>query len=129
MNGSLMYWIATALAALLFAGPAVALLVEYEHFVADMTLLGYPPYFAHILGISKLAAVAVILVPGFARLKEWAYAGMMMDVIGAIVSRLVVQGATPSLLIPIVIGLLVLASWALRPPGRKLVGPKRASSA
>src|SRR2546430_5841961 len=44
-------------------------------FVADViTHLGYPVYLLTILGVWKLAGGVTLLVPGFPRLKEWAYA-------------------------------------------------------
>jgi hypothetical protein len=38
--------------------------------------LGYPLYFATILGVAKTAALAAILTPGHPQTKEWAYAGL-----------------------------------------------------
>ena len=43
-----------------------------------------------ILGVLTLLAVLALLVPGFARVKEWAYAGVMFDLIGAAASHLAV---------------------------------------
>jgi TetR/AcrR family transcriptional repressor of nem operon len=111
------------LAALLFAVPGVALIAGFEHFVSRMTSLGYPDYFGELLGVSKLAAVATILAPGFPRLKEWTYTAMVIDVASAVASRAIVQGAGPLLAVPICIGLLVLTWWALRPMGRRLRPP------
>lgn len=42
---------------------------------------GYPPYFMGLLSIAKILGVIAILVPGFPRLKEWAYAGFAFDLI------------------------------------------------
>jgi len=48
---------------------------------------GISAYFLAFLGIFKISGGQAILAPRLARVKEWAYAGMMVDVIGAIVSR------------------------------------------
>ena len=45
--------------------------------------LGYPAYLHPFIGVAKILAVITILVPGFPRLKEWAYAGLVIDLIGA----------------------------------------------
>jgi len=44
---------------------------------------GYPPYFMGLLSVAKILGVIAILVPGFPRLKEWAYAGFAFDLIYA----------------------------------------------
>ncbi len=119
------YWVATIPAALLFMVPGGALVAGIPHFVTDMAALGYPGYFSMLLGACKIAGATTILLPGLPRLKEWAYAGMMIDVIGAVVSRALVDGGALVVAVPIGIGGLVFASWALRPNGRTLVVPQR----
>jgi hypothetical protein len=57
----------------------------------------------------------VILVPGFPRLKEWAYAGIFFDLTGAAASNASVgdYGAYAfHILAPLVIAGLNVASWA-----------------
>ena len=44
-------------------------------------------YFLTIIGVWKVLGAIAILVPGFARLKEWAYAGIFFDVTGAAASH------------------------------------------
>jgi len=56
--------------------------------VEIFTHLGYPAYLLPFIGIAKLLAVATILAPGFRKLKEWAYAGLVFDLIGALYSHL-----------------------------------------
>lgn len=46
----------------------------------------YPPFFVFTLGIAKICGAIVLLIPGFGRLKEWAYAGFVFDVIFAFIS-------------------------------------------
>ncbi len=45
--------------------------------------LGYPKYIIPFIGVAKVLGVIAILVPGFHRLKEWAYAGLAIDLVGA----------------------------------------------
>ncbi|MDX1941974.1 MAG: DoxX family protein, partial [Saprospiraceae bacterium] len=55
-----------------------------------VTHLGYPEYVLDILGVAKIVAAMVLLVPRFPRLKEWAYAGLTIHIIGAIWSHLAI---------------------------------------
>mgnify|MGYP001548955788 FL=1 len=48
--------------------------------------LGYPMYLSPFLGLAKTLGIIAILVPGFPRLKEWAYAGLFFDITGAMYS-------------------------------------------
>ena len=45
--------------------------------------LGYPLYFIPFIGVAKVFGVAGILIPGHSRIKEWAYAGLTFDLLGA----------------------------------------------
>lgn len=83
--------------------------------------LGYPSYFLVILGIWKLLGAVALVVPRFPRLKEWAYAGVLFDLTGAVAS-LFISGLidVSTAAYPIVMTGVALASWALRPPSRRL---------
>src|SRR6185437_5875026 len=116
----LSYWLTTVPAALLFAIPGVALLTRNPHFALEMARLGYPSYFLTILGVLKILGAFVVLVPQLKRLKEWAYAGMIFDVVGAVFSRIALGDPTVNLIVPLLVGTLVIASWALRPETRTL---------
>jgi hypothetical protein len=43
----------------------------------------FPLYIFKFLAVAKILGVIAILVPGFRRLKEWAYAGFFFDLAGA----------------------------------------------
>jgi hypothetical protein len=45
--------------------------------------LGYPLYFIPFIGVAKILGVAAMLIPGYPRVKEWAYAGLLFDLSGA----------------------------------------------
>jgi hypothetical protein len=85
--------------------------------------LGYPLYFATVMGVAKGLAVAALLVPRLPRLKEWAYAGVFFVYAGAAASHFAVGDPTGKVLTPIVLAVVTLASWALRPPTRRDPGP------
>lgn len=118
---SIAYWTTTVLVAFFMSG-GVAQLMQYRanpHGVVPD--LGYPMYFFAILGVWKILGAITILVPGFPRLKEWAYAGIFFDLTGAAVScaAVGVYGAYAfHVIAPLIIAGLTVASWALRPPSR-----------
>lgn len=56
--------------------------------VALFNHLGYPTYLLPFLGIAKLLGVVAIIIPGFPRIKEWAYAGFVFDLTGAMYSSI-----------------------------------------
>jgi len=61
-----------------------------------------------------------LLVPGFPRLKEWAYAGIFFELTGAAASFVARGEITDDLIAPLVLSGLAVASWALRPQSRTL---------
>lgn len=117
---SLAYWITTGLVAFAFLGGGVFDLIGPPELAAQFAHLGYPAYLMALLGVWKVLGAFTILAPGLPRLKEWAYAGMVFDLSGAVVSHAAVGDAVGELVAPIVLLGLVAASWALRPAGRTL---------
>ena len=115
------YWTTTILVAFFMSG-GVAQLLQYRanpHGVVPE--LGYPMYFFAILGVWKILGAITILVHGFPRLKEWAYAGIFFDLTGAALSCAAVGGYGAygfHVLAPLIIAGLTVASWVLRPPSR-----------
>lgn len=112
------YWSTTTLVAgeLLLGGAWDIMLIPYVRKV--MRRLGYPPYFAVIMGAWKLPGAVTLLAPGLPRLKEWAYAGAVFTYTGAAASHLV-AGDTADAAAPLIFTGLAAASWALRPPARR----------
>src|SRR6185312_8341894 len=121
MNGkNIGYWITTALVALTFLSGGVMDASRNADVQAGMSHLGYPLYFALILGVWKFLGGVAILAPGFARLKEWAYAGIAFDLTGAAFSHASSGDGPGKIITPLVILAIAAASWALRPASRKL---------
>jgi uncharacterized membrane protein YphA (DoxX/SURF4 family) len=114
------YWTTTILGPASFVIGGVLNLTQTDQVVATMHHLGYPAYFASILGAWKLLGAIAIVIPRFPRLKEWAYAGFFFDLTSAAISRAAVGDSAADIVAPLVFLALVLASWALRPASRKL---------
>lgn len=116
------YWVVTAMVAweLAFGATWDFNLVNHGYVHNIMMRLGYPDYIAYILGAGKVLGCIAVLVPGFGRLKEWAYAGTFFNFAGALASHLLAGDQPVSVIAPVIFGALTMASWWLRPASRKL---------
>jgi hypothetical protein len=95
---NILYWSITGIfgAFMLFSAiPDIMVVDEAVTFVTGK--LGYPKYILPFLGVAKTLGVIAIVVPGFPRLKEWAYAGLFFDLVGAAYSGVCVDGLQPSM--------------------------------
>ena len=102
------YWIFTGLfGAMMLASSIPDILVIPQAVDIVSTHLGYPKYFIPFIGVAKFLGVVALLVPAFPRLKEWAYAGFVYDLLGAMYSHISV-GDPPGTWAPIFIGLFIL---------------------
>jgi uncharacterized membrane protein YphA (DoxX/SURF4 family) len=121
---SIAYWTTTILVALPIGSGGVGQMAQFRaspHGVVPV--LGYPMYFFAILGFWKVLGAIAILVPRFPRLKEWAYAGIFFDLTGAAASCAAVGGYGAygfHVIAPLIITVITVASWALRPPSRTI---------
>lgn len=113
------YWILTGLLAAELLTGGVWDVARTHYVVGVVTGLGYPVYLLPIVGVWKLLAVPAVLVPGFGRIKEWAYAGIFFEMSGAAASHAACSQWTEAI-VPLIIAALAMASWALRPPRRTL---------
>lgn len=120
-RNKIIYWIATAWLALGMLSTGIVQLMHTAPETELFTRLGYPIYFLTILGITKILGVAVVLIPTFTLLKEWAYAGFAFTMAGALVSHLVSGSPASDLFGPLLLLLLTLVSRYFRPADRKLV--------
>jgi len=88
---NILYWVFTGLFAAGMLFSAIPNILVTKDSVDFMTgFLKYPEYIIPFLGVAKLLGVITILIPGFPRLKEWAYAGLLFDLVGAVFSILAV---------------------------------------
>lgn len=122
------YWVTTVFGPASFVIGGVLHLMLTPDVVATLHHLGYPTYFALILGLGKLLGAVAIVIPRFPRLKEWAYAGFFFDLTSAAFSRAAVGDSASDIIAPLVFLALVMASWALRPDSRRLASSTRAAS-
>jgi hypothetical protein len=107
---TIMYWIFTGLFAFMMIGSAIPDVLSSDVAVKGMhSGLGYPLYFIPFIGFAKLLGAAAILIPGYNKIKEWAYAGFGFDLIGATYSIIAVNSPASAwgfMFIPIALGIL-----------------------
>jgi uncharacterized membrane protein YphA (DoxX/SURF4 family) len=118
------YWVCTVVIALLFLSGGIMQVMRSPTAVEGITHLGYPVHFAVLLGAWKILGAIAILVPGLALVKEWAYAGIVIDLTGASVAHAVMGDGAGNIVAPLLFTAVVAASWALRPPSRTLWRPR-----
>jgi hypothetical protein len=117
---SISYWFFTLTIAFEMVAGSMWDLLQIEYARGVLTDLGYPHYLLLILGFWKLPCAVVVLVPRFPRLKEWAYAGAFFNYSGACASHIFVGDGPGKWVGPLIFAGITLASWALRPPERRL---------
>ncbi len=80
---NLLYWIFTGLFAAFMLMSAIPDIAVMQLAVDGFKEMGLPKALVPFLGVAKLLGVFAILFPGFPRIREWAYAGLIFDIIGA----------------------------------------------
>jgi uncharacterized membrane protein YphA (DoxX/SURF4 family) len=106
------YWITTILVVFELALGGVWDILRVPQARGLIERLGYPVYFLVILGIWKLLGAVALVIPRFPRLKEWAYAGVIFDLTGAVASLLasgLIDAGTVAY--PVVMTGVAVASW------------------
>ena len=113
------YWVATGLLVFCMTGGIFEVL-GVKTTIDGITKLGYPSYIIPALGLGKVLAIVVILWPGLPRLKEWAYAGIFFNMMGATVSHVAHNDGAWIIVVTVTIAAITLVSWGLRPQSRRL---------
>jgi DoxX-like family len=106
-----LYWTSTGLLAAFMLMASVPDILQSPLAVDVFRHLGYPTYLLLFIGTAKILGVAAVLFPVFARVKEWAYAGLVFDLTGALHSHLSVGDPAGAWSMPIIGLVLVTASY------------------
>jgi hypothetical protein len=104
------HWALTGLFALAMSFSAFLYLGGNPQLLAGMQHLGYPSYLLGILGTAKALGVLALLQTRFTTLREWAYAGFTINLIGAAWSHAASGDALAAPLF--VLALLLAGSYA-----------------
>lgn len=119
---NVLYWIFNGLFAAMMLMSAVPDIMMDPVAVQGMHEgLGYPLYFVPFIGVAKVLGSIAILVPGFNRIKEWAYAGLFFDLVGATFSIIAAGGTIAQygfMALPLVLGTLAYVFYHKRKAAR-----------
>jgi hypothetical protein len=115
MKTKLRYWIPTGLIALFMAASAIPDVLRVDAALTIFHHLGYPDYLLTLIGIAKLLGAAALIAPVPHTLREWAYAGLTFDLMGAAFSHASVGDPISNVMTPLVaLAVLHLSYWAWR---------------
>ena len=109
---NILYWILTGIMGAFMLMGSIADVLQVPSALAWFSHLGYPSYLLPFIGVAKTLGVIAVLAPGVRRLKEWAYAGLVFDLTGALYSHLSVGDSVAGWIFPVIGLLLVGGSYA-----------------
>ena len=118
MGRKVAYWVSTGLLAAASFLAGFTYLSSSPQAVQGFAHVGYPQQLRIILGIAKPLGAIALLVPGMARLKEWAYAGFTFAWISAFFAHYL-AGDGPIAFSPLVLLALLVVSYLTRPASRQ----------
>jgi hypothetical protein len=110
---NLFYWIFTGLLIPTLGIGSALELTGNPKSAEIVTSLGYPAYLSPFLGFARILALISIFTPNFPRLKEWACAGLVFDIVGAVYSQIAMRNPITYTIFPLVALGLVFASYFL----------------
>ena len=119
MGRRIAYWGSTVIVALMLLA-SLNYLTGSEQVVSGFAKAGYPQHLRIVLGIAKPVAAIVLLLPGLALLKEWAYAGAAFALIMAFISAMASGEPAQVLILPPALLILLVVSYVTRPASRRL---------
>lgn len=118
MARKVIYWVSTGLLAALSVFAAVTYLSGSTQAVQGFAHVGYPQQLRVILGIAKLLGAIVLIVPGFPKLKEWAYAGFTFAWISAFIAHYLAKDGAEAFT-PVALLVFLAVSYVTRPASRQ----------
>ncbi|MDQ3290263.1 MAG: DoxX family protein [Bacteroidota bacterium] len=107
----IIYWVFTGLLVAMLGVGSIFDAISDPEAIDYVTRLGYPGYLVPFLGVAKLLGILAILIPGYPRVKEWAYAGLIFDLVGAMYSHISSGDATGTWMLLFIPIFLVAGSY------------------
>ena len=119
MGRKIAYWVSTVIVAvmLLFG---LMYLTGSPDIVANFTKAGYPQHLRIVLGILKPLAAIILLLPGLALVKEWAYFGAAFTWLMATIAHYSAGDPPQTWGMALFLLVLLLVSYFTRPASRRL---------
>lgn len=109
----ILYWTITGIFAAFMLFTAIPDIMMSPDAVKMISGLGYPHYFIPFIGVAKVLGSIAILIPGFKKIKEWAYAGLFFDLVAATYSIVQTAGISPSLMFMVLPIVFLFVSYYL----------------
>ena len=122
MKSDIVYWVCTILLCLAFVAMGASNFVQPGDMNVEIAKSGYPSHFFMLLGVWQVLGAIAISVPKAPRIKEWAYAGVVINIIAAGHHHYVAGDGIGKIAIPFVVLMFAIASYLLRPTSRRLTG-------
>lgn len=116
----IVYWGSTGIIAVMLL-LALSYLTGSEQVTSGFAKAGYPQHLRIVLGVAKPVAAIVLLMPGFALLKEWAYAGVTFAWVMATISAYSSGEPVQVWIMPLGLLALLAVSYMTRPPNRRVI--------
>ena len=113
------YWVVSGLLVFQLAFSGIGALIKLDFLIESMRHLDLPLYIMNILGSAYVLGAITIIVPGFLKLKEWAYAGVVFAMTAALLSHIMIGDGFEEAFPAAAILSLNVASYLLRPDNRR----------
>jgi uncharacterized membrane protein YphA (DoxX/SURF4 family) len=121
MGRKIAFWVTTGVIAVQSLIAGFVYLSGNPQAVEGFAHVGYPQQLRIILGIAKPLGAIALLLRGFPKLKEWAYAGFTFAWISATVAHYLAHEG-PKAFAPVVLLVLLAISYLTRPTNRQWEG-------
>lgn len=106
----IVYWIATAIVAIMMSFSAYFYLAKPESKMA-FEHLGFPGYFRIELAIAKVIGAVLLLIPVSRRIKEWVYSSFALVFVSAFIAHTASGDPVNARVMPVVFLALLITSY------------------
>ena len=120
MKSLISYWIVTMLLSIAFFGMGASNYFQPGDMNVEIARSGYPSHFFKLLGVCQVLGAMVVVLPQLPRLKEWAYAGILLNLVAAAHHHYVAGDGVGGIFVPLSVLSIAAVSYLLRPPSRRM---------
>jgi len=115
----IVHWLTTGLVCILFTASALTYILNHDE-VSETFLseLGFPAWLVYPMAVAKLAAVVMLLTKFNKALTEWAYAGLVFNMLLAIGAH--TSTGDPQFVAPVMALILIIGSYLTWKQKKKL---------
>src|ERR1700748_276959 len=106
----IVYWASTAIVSIMMLYSAYAYLTQ-DAMTQAFHHLGYPDYFRVELAIGKVLGTILLIAPVSAKIKEWVYAGFVINFISAFIAHTASADPVNYRMMPVIFLVLLIVSY------------------